>query len=842
MLSISKLFHLYLKGESAVANDVEELFSLGLWVRRRRKALDLTQAELARRVGCAEVTIRKIEASVVRPSRAIAERLSRCLDLPAGEDELFLQVASGERSIQRLPVPLTGIESLVSRWEARAPQQDDTLPIAMPLPNGSRMPFGQNPLFVGRADALRELARMLRVRDTSIMRPMQTAAVTGIGGIGKTQLTCEFVHRYGEFFMGGVFWLNFADAAAIPTEVATCGGMDGMRLSYDFDTLPIDDQVKLVLAAWESALPRLLIFDGCEDEALLDRWRPRYGGSCVLITSRRREWSLALGVQTLNLSVLPRTDSIALLRQFRPDLPENDASLHAIAAQLGDLPLALHLAGSFLKLYQKDTQPGEYLSELQATPGLQHESLEGEGISPTGHDQSVARTFRLSYDCLDAERPIDALALRLLTRAASFAPGEPIPRDLLKATLDLPGAEKPSARQGTRALQRLVNLGLLEEIGDAFRLHRLLVAFVRSVAVDQGAQAAVEEVLLQLVDRLSQTSDPRPLQPIEAHLRFMTDSAQQRQDTRAAGLFSALGWYLELRAAYSAAQRCYEQALAIQQRILGHEHPDIARSLNSLGHIFCEQGEFVMAQRCHEQALAIQQRVLGHEHPDIAHSLNNLGRVLWEQGEFVMAQRCYEQALAIQEHVLGREHPDVACSLNSLGMAMEAQGDYAAAQRYHEQAVAIHERAVGREHRDTARFLHNLGIILWEQREFAAAQRCYEEALAIKERVLGREHPYTARSLSSLGQILWEQGDYAAARRYHEQALAIQERTLRPGHPDIAWSLNGLSLVLWEQGDYAAAQHCLERALAICEACFGPNHYETQSIRATLTTLCFNPH
>jgi DNA-binding XRE family transcriptional regulator len=50
---------------------VEEIFSFGIWLRRRRRALDLTQAELAQRVGCATITIRRIEADDLRPSLEI---------------------------------------------------------------------------------------------------------------------------------------------------------------------------------------------------------------------------------------------------------------------------------------------------------------------------------------------------------------------------------------------------------------------------------------------------------------------------------------------------------------------------------------------------------------------------------------------------------------------------------------------------------------------------------------------------------------------------------------------------------------------------------------------------
>ena len=75
--------------------------SLGYWIRRRRKALDLTQARLAQQVGCAVATIKKIEADERRPSRQMAERLADCLSLPLEERAAFLRVANAELSLHR---------------------------------------------------------------------------------------------------------------------------------------------------------------------------------------------------------------------------------------------------------------------------------------------------------------------------------------------------------------------------------------------------------------------------------------------------------------------------------------------------------------------------------------------------------------------------------------------------------------------------------------------------------------------------------------------------------------------------------------------------------------------
>jgi WD40 repeat protein/transcriptional regulator with XRE-family HTH domain len=86
---------------------MDESESFGFWIRRRRKALDLTHKVLADQVGCAVITIRKIEADERRPSRQIAERLAECLAVPPADREAFMRAARAELAAFRLPTPPT---------------------------------------------------------------------------------------------------------------------------------------------------------------------------------------------------------------------------------------------------------------------------------------------------------------------------------------------------------------------------------------------------------------------------------------------------------------------------------------------------------------------------------------------------------------------------------------------------------------------------------------------------------------------------------------------------------------------------------------------------------------
>jgi transcriptional regulator with XRE-family HTH domain len=86
----------------------EDVYSFGDWVRLRRQSLVVSRADLARQVGVAEVSIRKIEADERRPSSQVAALLAQQLQLAAESHTLFVQVARGLLTVDQLPPPIPG--------------------------------------------------------------------------------------------------------------------------------------------------------------------------------------------------------------------------------------------------------------------------------------------------------------------------------------------------------------------------------------------------------------------------------------------------------------------------------------------------------------------------------------------------------------------------------------------------------------------------------------------------------------------------------------------------------------------------------------------------------------
>lgn len=733
---------------------------------------------------------------------------------------IVLQVMEQEHQPPELIEEIPGVDSTQLRMAQRVllslPEQ--IIPEPKSLPAGSRIVLSPNPLFVGRQDDLRRLASAMKAGTITAISQVGIAATTGLGGIGKTQLASEFVHRYGYYFAGGVFWLSFADGKTIPGEIAACGGSGGMNLRSDYHMLPLEEQVQLVRAAWQSPIPRLLVFDNCEDESLLEMWRPPAGGCRILVTSRRTQWDVILNVQQFSIDVLRRDESIALLRKHRPDLEPDDPTLDAIAAEVGDLPLALHLAGSYLAKYRDVTTPEGYLLTLRSPPSLEHPSLQTGGLSPTRHEQHVARTFELSYQRLDPTNPIDALGIAILARVACFAPGEPIPRDLLVSALPRILATTHDAFQVEDALIWLTELGLLErQEHQSFRLHRLLVAFVAMKAPDPSAQNDVEQSMCERVQFFNQKSLFPPVLPWQQHVRSITGKARERGDETGADLCVTTGNHLWILGDSSDAQAYFEAALAIYQQKLGPHHMKTIDTIEWLGLICQLQGKLDQARKRFEEVLMMRQQQLGDHHLDTATTHNNLGALLRIQGHFAEARAHLEKSLMTRRRILGLKNPHTARSLNNLGYLLYALAEYRRALRYYKLALAIRQQILDPNHLATAQSLNNVGEVLWCLGEYDGAWNYHQQALKMRLQVLGDRHFDTAESFHNLGNVRSAQASYAEAQGYFEQGYAIYQHL--SGETPILYIqiLCGLACAHRDQGHYDVALRLFEEGIAKVE-------------------------
>ena len=168
------MFYLLAVNVKEVVVEVEASF--GRWMQRRRKALDLTQEELAQRVGCAAETLRKIEANARRPSHQIAERLAEALEMPEVDRAVFIKAARGNlAAVDQLKHPTQDLLSQIR-------------PNFQTKPFDGRCPYKGLDVFE-EEDAEFFFGRERLVEDlVSRVKQSRTVFVIGPSGSGKSSL------------------------------------------------------------------------------------------------------------------------------------------------------------------------------------------------------------------------------------------------------------------------------------------------------------------------------------------------------------------------------------------------------------------------------------------------------------------------------------------------------------------------------------------------------------------------------------------------------------------------------------------------------------------------------
>ena len=119
----------------------------------------------------------------------------------------------------------------------------------------------------------------------------------------------------------------------------------------------------------------------------------------------------------------------------------------------------------------------------------------------------------------------------------------------------------------------------------------------------------------------------------------------------------------------------YMTALAIYEKTLGPEHPEVAKDLVNLGNAFCDQDQHSEAVPLYLRALAIDQAALGDEHPEVAMDLSNLGIVYRVQGRPDEATALFQRAHAIMLAALGPDDPKTHTVARNLASTLQPQLD-----------------------------------------------------------------------------------------------------------------------------------------------------------------------
>jgi DNA-binding SARP family transcriptional activator/tetratricopeptide (TPR) repeat protein len=555
--------------------------------------------------------------------------------------------------------------------------------------------------FVGRDCHIKQLADLLTdPGGESGQRVLPVAAVTGVGGIGKTSLAVRVAHRVTDQFPDGQLYADLRGASAQPRP----GGEVLARFLRDLGVpdaaVPVDDEERA--ARYRSVLADrkvLVLLDDARDASQIRPLIPGAAGCAVLVTSR--SWLSGMdGATVIDLDILDTAEADTLFAGVvGPDRTAGEPAATAIVLRAcGGLPLAIRIAATRLA-----TRPGWTVGAL--ADRLVHERTRLRELNVA--DLAVRITFQTSYHALPAADPggIDpARAFRLL----GLAPGRSIS---LPAAAVLFDAEQPDAE---RALETLVDVHLLiaPEPG-RYRFHDLLRVYAAErAAAEETPQARTDAVhrllhwYLTTATAADEILDPRPRRRIAVDegmpgLRFDDyQEALRWVHSEHETLLAAIGRAAEIgahdlvgrfmvRLGVFLGRGCHwDELLAVSRMGLASaracgDRVGEADALYAMSNGFFRCNDVRSGRDASREALAIY-RELGDVQGEIA-ATGNLGySYLWSE-DLDKAAELMERALVLSQDGDGR--PYEARSLGNLGYVYNELGQ-------HERAVACCERAV----------------------------------------------------------------------------------------------------------------------------------------------------
>jgi tetratricopeptide (TPR) repeat protein/transcriptional regulator with XRE-family HTH domain len=805
------------------ASDVKKISRLAISrLKREREQRGWTQSELAERIGTTQINVSRWENGVTTPSPYYRQRLG----------ELF------EKSIQELGfIP----ESSEEHNKEVAPFSDTPDSHAStPPPHIWYIPHRRNPFFTGREDILIHLYTVLRSSKAAALT--QAQAISGLGGIGKTQVAVEYAYRYRDHYQA-IFWINATSRDAISADFVMLAALLDLPEQQEKD----QDIVLRAVKRWLSSHTHwLIILDNVDDLEMIVDFLPATGTGDVLLTTRLQ----ALGTVAQRIEVekmemdegvmflLRRTKALAQGTSFDQVPKEMQTQATEIVTALDGLPLALDQAGAYIE----ETRCGlsRYL-DLYGT--RRKELLLRRGRFPVDHPDSVAATWSLSFQQVEQERLVAADLLRLF----AFLDPEAIPEEMLTlGAAELGpalGAVASDPLQVDIIIELLLRYSLIRRSPEvkSLSIHRLVQAVLKD-GMEKDTQRLWAERAIRAVNRAFPDVE---LQTWERCQRCLPHAqmcatyieAYELAFPEAARLFNEAASYLIAHARYQQAELLLLRALSIRRQILEANHPDIARTLNDLGELYFHQGKYREAEPLLQEALAIREQVLGGEHPDVAQTLYILASLYRAQGAYVKAEPFYLRALHIRETTLGVDHPLVAESYHGLAKLYHSQENYQQAEKFCKQSLHIQEQRLGDSHPMLASTFSMLAKIYQGQNKLDQAKEMNMRALRIRESISGTDHPHVAIIINNLVEIYHAEGNYREAEPLIARSLKIHEQAPGPEHPYMAYSLSNRAENFFLQGDYVQAESYYKKALAIRKQNLGSDHLRTASTYYDLARL-----
>jgi tetratricopeptide (TPR) repeat protein len=697
-------------------------------------------------------------------------------------------------------------------------------------------------------------------------------AVTGLRGVGKTQVAAAYARDWRNQGWELVAWVNAESRDVLLAGLARVADALGVA-DPEGDSAESARRLRDHLETRPSR--GLLVFDNATDPGELRPFLPATGSTQIIVTSTIQAFA-EMGVR-LDVSVFTRPEAVGYLTE-RTGLADV-AGADAVGEELGDLPLGLaQAAATITGRHLTYTTYLELLLRVPVDKVLGHAAGD-EYPRPVG--AALVLSIESAEDAQNAEL---ARLVSLLLRVVAALSPDGVRREFLNGL-----TTNDSEGLVDAAVQRCAEGSLLtwSQAGDAVIMHRLVGRVLRERDQTAGRWASTVRAALGLLEPLLFPEDQAwSLREEGADLAaqfealWQADAAAGTADRElAVRLLRARSQVVQkliaaedLSRAFDAGSRTladcervlgadhrrtltsrqnlarafesagrlgeaiplFEQNVADCERVLGADDPDTLVSRNYLAGAYGSAGRLGEAIPLLEQDLGEFVRVLGPDHRDTLTARNDLAHAYGSAGRLGEEIRLHKQNLADRARVLGADDPDTLMSQDNLAAAYRSAGRPGEAIALHKQALADYLRVLGPDNPDTLISRTNLAYAYQSAGRAGEAIPLYEQTLADRERVLGPDHPDTLISRTNLAYAYESAGRLGEAIPLYEQNLAETERVLGPDHRDTLTSRNNLACAYQSAGRAGEAIPLFEQNLAETERVLGPDHPDTLTSRNNL--------
>jgi len=659
-------------------------------------------------------------------------------------------------------------------------------------------------------------------------------AVTGLRGVGKTQLAAAYARECRQAGWRLVAWVNAETTPAILDGLAVIAD----RLGIDRTGKPLEALGAEVRNRMEADGERcLIVFDNVTDPDAIVPYVPSIGDPQVLITSTESSVT-ALGRPVL-VKVFTEEEALAFLAD-RTCL-DDEAAARTLARELGYLPLALSQAAAVIAARHL-TYP-VYLARLRSYPARKYlppargepyprgaaeaislsidtvtaadrvlpgpEGPEGlclavlgvvSLLSPDGVSREVlylgepAEAFGAGIEDLD-----EALGLLASASLLTFTAGTTGPSTVIAHRLVMRVARERAAHDGTLVDLAVKATALLDayakSLGEAWQNRLAVRDFVRQVtalaenvaseprAADDGRLLDLRSVTLWCVLELG--AGNLSYQAVEIGEKLVADNERVRGATHPKTLIvqENLASAYRMSGRVGEAVTLFERVVSEQRRAHGESHPQVLTSEQNLAHAYRISGRLDEAISLLQRVLAERERTQGETHLDTLIPLGNLAVAYQDAGRVGEAVLLLERMVAKCEGAFGESHPNTLATWSALADAYRAMGRVGEALPLLERAASEQHQALGDTHPDTLVTRHALATAYRAAGRASDAMALFKRVLADREQVLGESHPETLASVNGLALAYRDMARISDAVPLHERALAGLERTLGAEHP-----------------------------------------------------------